>query len=101
MAVETRAREFVAEEAALGARELIEYCYDKGWTDGLPVVPPIQEFVDEFLAQTHRDPEEVLTVHEHLSRSCNVLQAAINSVMAVCKPEHVYVVLSDMGSCLT
>ena len=41
-------RQFVAQEAALGARELIEYCYEQGWTDGLPVVPPIQEFVDEF-----------------------------------------------------
>ena len=65
----TREREFLAEEAALGARELIEYCYDKGWTDGLPVVPPIKEFVDEFLAQTNRDPDEVLrTCKERLPR---------------------------------
>jgi len=37
-----------------GARELIELCYERGWTDGLPVVPPIQEFVDEFLAYTRQ-----------------------------------------------
>ena len=46
MAVVTR--EFLAQDAALGARELIDYCYDQGWTDGLPVVPPLQEFVDEW-----------------------------------------------------
>ena len=80
-----RPAEFVAQEAALGARELIEYCYDQGWTDGLPVVPPIQEFVDEFLAQTGRDPDEVLMVQEHLDRACTVRQAAINAVMAGCQ----------------
>src|SRR5436190_22360411 len=98
MAVETRQREFVAEEAALGARELIEYCYQRGWTDGLPVVPPIQEFVDEFLAHTDRDQDEILTVQEHLNRSCNVRQAAINAVMAGCKPEHFPVVLAVLDS---
>src|SRR5215467_15750792 len=96
MAVETRT--FLAEEAARGARELIEYCYQQGWSDGLPVVPPIQEFVDEFLAQTERSPDEVLMVQEHLSRSCNVRQAAINAVMAGCKPEYFPVVLAVMDA---
>ena len=96
MAISTR--EFVAHEAALGARELVEYCYAQGWTDGLPVVPPIQEFVDEFLAQTDRDPDEVLMVQEHIDRSCNVRQAAINAVMAGCRPEYFPVVLAVMDA---
>ena len=25
----------------------IEYCYEAGWTDGLPVVPPTIELVDK------------------------------------------------------
>src|SRR6185312_15681159 len=94
----TSTREFVAEEAAMGARELVEYCYEQGWTDGLPVVPPIQEFVDELLAQTDRDPDQVLMVQEHLSRSCNVRQAAINAVMAGCRPEYFPVVLAVMDA---
>ena len=28
----------------------IEYCYEQGWTDGLPVVPPTPELVDAMLA---------------------------------------------------
>src|SRR5437868_3871478 len=92
----TSTREFVASEAALGARELVEYCYSQGWTDGLPVVPPIQEFVDEFLAQTNRDPDEVLMVQEHLDRSCSVRHAAVNAVMAGCRPEYFPVVLAAM-----
>ncbi len=94
----TQTREFLAEDAALGAREAIEYCYQQGWTDGLPVVPPIQEFVDEFLAQTHRDPGEVLLVQEHLNRSCNIREAAVNAVMAGCRPEYFPVVLAVMDS---
>src|SRR5438132_12078444 len=92
MAVVTR--ESLAADAAVGARELIEYCYAQGWTDGLPVVPPIREFVDEFLAHTDRDAEETLMVQAHLDRSCNVRQAAINAVMAGCRPEYFPVVLA-------
>lgn len=95
---QTQAREVTAEIAALGARELIEYCYTQGWTDGLPVVPPIQEFVDEFLAFTDRDPDEVLMVQEHLDRTCTVRHAAINAVMAGCKPEYFPVVLAAIDA---
>jgi hypothetical protein len=87
-------RAFLAQEAALGARELIEYCYAQGWTDGLPVVPPIKEFVDEFLAQTSRDPDDVLMVQSHLDRVCTVRQAAVNAIMAGCKPEYFPTVLA-------
>jgi hypothetical protein len=91
-------RQFDALEAALGARELIEYCYSQGWTDGLPVVPPVQAFVDEFLAQTRRDPDEVLMVQAHLDRTCTVRQAAINAVMAGCRPEYFPVLLAAIDA---
>jgi hypothetical protein len=48
------------DEALRSAHAAIEYCYEQGWTDGLSVVPPLQELVDEFLDQTSRDPSEVL-----------------------------------------
>src|SRR5215212_4099953 len=96
MTVQTR--ELTAVDAALGARELIEYCYDQGWTDGLPVVPPIQAFVDEFLAHTDRLPDEVLMVQEHLDRACTVRHAAINAVMAGCKPEYFPVLLAAIDA---
>jgi len=76
------------------ARRAIEYYYEQGWTDGLPVVPPIQEFVDEFLAQTDRGADEVLVTVDHLKRSCTVRQAAINAVMAGCRPEYFPVVVA-------
>lgn len=87
-------RQDLTDEAVRNARQAIEYCYEQGWTDGLPVVPPLQEFVDEFLAQTDRDPDEVLMVVRHLDRRCTVRQAAINAVMAGCRPEYFPVLLA-------
>jgi hypothetical protein len=76
------------------AREAIEYCYEQGWTDGLPVVPASRALVDRFLAQTARQPDEVLWRMDHLGRECTVLTAAINAAMAGCRPEYFPVVLA-------
>ena len=76
------------------ARRAIEYYYEKGWTDGLPVVPPIESFVQEFLARTKRDPGEVILSQPHLHRTCTVRHAAINAVMAGCLPEYFPTVLA-------
>ncbi|MBO9307956.1 MAG: hypothetical protein J7451_12060, partial [Thermomicrobium sp.] len=67
-------------EAVRHAREAIEYCDERGWTDGLPVVPPAEEFVAEFLAQTDRDPEEVVIEQEHLGRMVTEAAAAQTTV---------------------
>lgn len=83
-------------EALRQARAVIEYCYERGWTDGLPVVPPAEEFVEQFLAQRERDPEEVLIAQEHLGRKCTVRLAAANAVMAGCKPEYFPIVIAAL-----
>jgi hypothetical protein len=76
------------------AREAIEYCYEQGWTDGLPVVPASESLLDEFLAQTSRAPDEVLWRMDHLGRECTVHTAAINAAMAGCRPEYFPIVLA-------
>lgn len=70
------------------ARRAIEHCYESGWTDGLPVVPPTEEFIGEFLAHTRRKPDDVLCTAPHLRRDCTVLDAAACAVMAGCRPEY-------------
>lgn len=76
------------------ARDAIEYCYEQGWTDGLPVVPASEPLVDRFLACTGRAPDEVLWRMDHLGRECTVQTAAINAAMAGCLPEYFPVVLA-------
>lgn len=80
------------------AREAIEYCYEKGWTDGLPVVPATREMVDRFLTFSHLGPDEVIAGVEGTDLTCTVEMAAMNAVMAGCKPEYFPVVLAVMDA---
>jgi hypothetical protein len=76
------------------AQQAIEYCYAQGWSDGLPLVPASQPLLDAFLAQTSRDPQEVIGSAEQTGRDCTVELAAINAAMAGCRPEYFPVVLA-------
>jgi hypothetical protein len=96
--VTTTSADQITAEDVRKARAAIEYYYERGWTDGLPVVPPIEEFVQEFLEQTSRDPDEVVMVQSHLHRQCTIRDAAINAVMAGCKPEYFPVLLAAMDA---
>jgi hypothetical protein len=64
------------------------------WSDGLPIVPPTIAKVEEFLRFTDRDPEEVLGVVLPESRALTVWAAAVNGVMAGCRPEYMPVLVA-------
>src|SRR5678816_3620955 len=38
----------------------IDYCYDQGWTDGLPVVPPVVDRVKAMLTADDRPADAVM-----------------------------------------
>jgi len=78
----------------------VEACYERGWSDGLPVVPPTEERVLEMLDGTSRSPREVIgTVPPNLAE-CTVEKVAINAVMAGCRPEYMPVVLTAIEAAL-
>jgi hypothetical protein len=83
---------FLADAAEV--RRAMEYYADKGWTDGLPVVPVTESYLKEFLAVTSRDPAEVLIPMPHLNKALTVRLAAINAALAGCRPEYFPVVLA-------
>lgn len=90
-----------AREIDTDAEDLIEACYERGWSDGLPVVPPTPERVLRMLKGTDRDPaEEVGLVPPDLA-PCTVEKVAINALMAGCKPEYMPVVLAALEAALT
>src|SRR4051812_40059422 len=66
----------------------LDYCYEQGWTDGLPVVPPIVERVQATLAYEGRPPEAVIATHPATGLQLSVHAAAVNAVMAGCLPEY-------------
>jgi hypothetical protein len=77
-----------------------EWCFAQGWTDGLPVVPPSEERVYAMLQGTRRRPDEVLGALPPNFAACTVEKAAINAVMAGCKPEYLPVVLTAIEAAL-
>ncbi|HYK70926.1 MAG TPA: hypothetical protein VEV45_23500 [Streptosporangiaceae bacterium] len=76
------------------AKAAIEYCYEQGWSDGLPVVPATQADIDACVAMTPHPADEIIGSQPHLSRSITVAQAAANAIMAGCRPEYFPVVLA-------
>ncbi|MGB1252041.1 MAG: thioredoxin [Candidatus Promineifilaceae bacterium] len=72
----------------------IETAFERGWSDGLPVVPPTPERVWRMLQGTSRKPNEVVGIIPPDLTQCTVEKVAINAVMAGCKPEYMPVVLA-------
>ena len=66
----------------------------RGWTDGLPIVPPTPERVEAMLAATHLDPQELIGEIPPNWGSATVEKLAVNAVMAGCKPEYLPVVIA-------
>ncbi len=78
----------------------IEACYDRGWSDGLPVVPPTDDRILRMLAGTRRDPQETIGNVPPNLLPCTVEKAAINAVMAGCRPEYMPVVIAALEAAL-
>ena len=74
--------------------EAMEQLYKLGWTDGLPVVPPTQYRVAEFIERGGRPADEVVGELPERRREINVEKIAANAVMAGCLPEYMPVVLA-------
>jgi hypothetical protein len=68
--------------------------YDNEWSDGLPIVPPTVDKVEEFLKFTDRDPDEVLGIILPDSRAATVWSVAVNGVMAGCRPQYMPVLVA-------
>lgn len=76
--------------------EMIEYYYEKGWTDGLPVVPPTDSLIQAALQGAGLHPEDEIAFIEHRNVSVTAEKVAINAVMAGCKPEYMPVIITTI-----
>src|SRR4051812_1805977 len=72
----------------------IEALFDRGVTDGLPVVPPTPEKVVAMLEHTSRGPQEVVAEVPPYGGTATVEKVAVNAVMAGCTPEALPIVLA-------
>ena len=93
----------------LGARRVelaaledeMEALFDRGWTDGLPVVPPTERRVLAMLEGTSRAPDEIVATVAPDLVPCTVEKVAINAVLAGCRPEYLPVVLAAVEATCT
>jgi hypothetical protein len=80
--------------------DAVEQCFERGWSDGLPVVPPTDERIIRMLSGTSRPAGEVVGHVPPNLLPCTVEKVAINAVMAGCKPAYMPVVLAALETAL-
>ena len=74
---------------AAGANELFQ---SKGWTDGLPIIPPTPDLVAAALDAALLEPDRILGVEPVRELVITAEKVAINAVMAGCRPGDLAVV---------
>jgi len=78
------------------AEDDAEALFDRGWTDGLPVVAPTAERVLRMLTGTSRAPDDIVAVVPPDLVEVTVEKVAINAVMAGCRPEYLPWVIASL-----
>jgi hypothetical protein len=93
--------DFQSRPIRLGAwDDEFEATYDRGWSDGLPVVPPTDARILRMLDGTSRKADDVIGEVPPNLAPITVEKVAINAVMAGCRPEYMPVVLAALEAAL-
>ena len=75
-----------------------EEFFARGWTDGLPIIPPTPERINAMLNSANIKPDKVVGMVPERSRTISAEKAAINAVMSGCEPKHFLVVLAAIDA---
>jgi hypothetical protein len=78
------------------ALEVNEFYQQRGWTDGLPVVPPTEESVLACLRAAGLAAGDVVGVERVRQRPITAEKVAVNTVMAGCLPTYMPVVVTAL-----
>lgn len=70
--------------------------FEKGWSDGLPIIPPTEERVLSLLQGTRRKIDEVIGLIPPKWAEATVEKIAINSVIAGCLPEYMPIIIATV-----
>ncbi len=74
--------------------EVNQFFYENEWSDGLPMVPPTIEKVNEFLKYAIYPPDKVIGILLPDKREATIWNIAVNGVMAGCRPEYMPVLVA-------
>jgi len=76
------------------------FFYQRGWTDGLPIIPPTEAAVAEMLTGTDLPADHVVVELEPRRGKATVEKIAINAVMAGCLPTYMPLLIAGV-ECLS
>jgi hypothetical protein len=80
--------------------EVNRFFYKRGWTDGLPIIPPTEAAMAEMLTGTDLPPDQVLGVINPRLGKATIEKIAINAVMAGALPTHMPVLIAAVKALL-
>jgi hypothetical protein len=78
--------------------ELFNFYLEKGWTDGLPIIPPAEENVKRMLTGANRAPSEIIGFIPPARAEATVEKIAGYAVMAGCLPEYMPVLIAAISA---
>lgn len=78
------------------AAEANEFYYEKGWTDGMPIIPPTTDRIQAMIEAVALDPDHEIVFIKERRVSVTAEKVAINAVMAGCKPEYMPVIIATL-----
>jgi len=74
-----------------------DYFYERGWTDGLPIVPPTETRIKAMLlGMPGHDADELISIVPPKMGRATMRQIAVNAVMAGCRPAYLPVVVAAL-----
>ncbi|MEE8077192.1 MAG: hypothetical protein V3T60_16410 [Candidatus Binatia bacterium] len=76
--------------------EASEFYFARGWTDGLPVIPPTKDSVQAMLDSVGREAGEEVAFIANRQTRITAEKVAVNAVMAGCKPSYMPVVVAAL-----
>jgi hypothetical protein len=74
--------------------EVNNYFHEQQWSDGLPIIPPTYNKVEEFLKYTDKPWNETVAILPLAHRNTTTWHVAVNCVMAGCKPEYMPILIA-------
>ena len=80
--------------------KIYEEFVEKGWTDGLPIIPPTESRIKRMLEFTDRKSDDSLGKVPPSDHVATIENVAVNAVMAGCKPEYFPVVVTEIEALL-
>ena len=77
-------------------QDINRFFYLRGWTDGLPIIPPTQEAVKEMLSGTDLPPDHLVALMPPRLGKATVEKIAINAVMAGALPTYLPLLIAGV-----